>query len=47
MENKAKDTDGLLALIREGRPMTLGEQLRLTAALSVPAAGSANRQSTS
>ena len=37
MENKAKDTDGLLALIREGRPMTLGEQLRLTAALSVPA----------
>ena len=37
MENKAKDTDGLLALIREGRPMALGEQLRLTAALSVPA----------
>ncbi len=36
MEGKKKKTDRLLALIREGRPMTLGEQLRLAVALSVP-----------
>ena len=36
MEKKTWATDHLLALIREGRPMTLGEQLRLTVALSVP-----------
>lgn len=29
--------DGLLTLIREGRPMTLRQQLRLTAVLSMPA----------
>ena len=27
----------LLALIREGKPMTLGQQLRLTVQLSIPA----------
>ena len=37
MKEKKKKTDHLLALIREGRPMTSGEQLRLTVALSVPA----------
>lgn len=30
-------TDYLLSLIREGKQMTLGQQLRLTAYLSVPA----------
>lgn len=30
-------TDHLLKLIREGRPLSLGQQLRLTAALSLPA----------
>ncbi len=34
MENK---TDSLLALIRRGAPMTLGEQLHLTFLLSIPA----------
>ena len=37
MKEKKKKTDHLLALIREGRPMTSGEQLRLTVALSIPA----------
>ena len=37
MKEKKKKTDHLLALIREGRPMTSGEQFRLTVALSVPA----------
>lgn len=32
-----KRTDRLLALIREGRPLTLRQQLQLTACLSVPA----------
>lgn len=30
-------THGLLALIREGKPMTLGQQLRLAVQLSIPA----------
>lgn len=34
---QAEKTDGLLALIRDGKPMTLGQQLRLTVQLSVPA----------
>ena len=34
---ETKRTDRLLALIREGRPMTLRPQLQLTACLSVPA----------
>lgn len=34
---KADKTNGLLALIRDGKPMTLGEQLRLTVQLSIPA----------
>ena len=34
---RAKRTEGLLALIRDGKPMTLGQQLRLTVRLSVPA----------
>ena len=34
---QAEKTDGLLALIREGKPMSLGQQLRLTVRLSVPA----------
>lgn len=34
---QAQKTDGLLALIRDGKPMTLGQQLRLTVWLSVPA----------
>lgn len=37
MMNQAKNTDSLLALIREGKPMTLGQQLRLTVQLSIPA----------
>jgi len=37
MMMRAEKTDGLLALIRDGRPMTLGQQLRLTVQLSVPA----------
>ena len=32
-----KKTDMLLDLIRDGRPMTLRQQLRLTVELSVPA----------
>ncbi len=36
-EKKKKTTDTLLALIREGRPMTTARQIRLTVALSVPA----------
>lgn len=35
--SRTKGKESLLALIREGRPMTLRQQLRLTAALSVPA----------
>lgn len=35
--NRAKNTDSLLALIREGKPMTLRQQLRLTVQLSIPA----------
>ena len=34
---QAEKTNGLLALIREGKPMTLGQQLRLTVQLSIPA----------
>ena len=34
---KRKSKDELLSLIRDGMPMTRGEQLRLTAVLSVPA----------
>lgn len=37
MMNRAKNTDSLLALIREGKPMTLRQQLRLTVQLSIPA----------
>ena len=37
MMMRAENTDGLLALIRDGKPMTLGQQLRLTVLLSVPA----------
>ncbi len=37
MEKNRNQADGLLALIREGKPMTFGQQLRLTVALSVPA----------
>ena len=37
MKMQAEKTDGLLAMIRDGRPMTLGQQLRLTVLLSVPA----------
>lgn len=36
MTAKGNKTDGLLALIREGKKMTLGQQLQLTAWLSVP-----------
>ena len=36
MKEKKKKTDHLLALIREGRPMTSGEQLRLTVGLLRP-----------
>ena len=34
---KEKKTDILLDLIRDGRPMTLRQQLRLTVELSIPA----------
>lgn len=34
---QAEKTEGLLALIRNGKPMTLGQQLRLTVQLSIPA----------
>lgn len=34
---ESKNTRHLFALIREGKPMTLGQQLRLTVMLSVPA----------
>lgn len=34
---QAKKTDCLLAMIRDGKPMALGQQLRLTVLLSVPA----------
>lgn len=37
MTAQAKKTDSLLALIRDGKPMTLGQQLHLTVLLSVPA----------
>lgn len=37
MKVQTDKTNGLLALIREGKPMTLGQQLRLTVQLSVPA----------
>ena len=37
MGTEKNETDYLLSLIRTGRKMTLGEQLRLTAYLSVPA----------
>ena len=38
MEGREKtNTDLLLTLIREGRPMTLGQQLKLTIQLSIPA----------
>lgn len=37
METEKGKTDYLLSLIREGKQMTLGQQLRLTAYLSVPA----------
>lgn len=36
-EGKLNNAEGLLALIREGRSMTLGQQLKLTVQLSVPA----------
>ncbi len=35
--NQIKNTDSLLSLIREGKPMSLRQQLRLTALLSFPA----------
>lgn len=34
---QTEKTDGLLALIRDGKPMTLRQQLRLTVQLSIPA----------
>lgn len=37
MKKQADNTNGLLSLIREGKPMTRGQQLRLTVQLSVPA----------
>jgi len=37
MKIKSDKTDALLALIRDGKPMTLGQQLRLTVQLSIPA----------
>ena len=36
-EGKLNNAEGLLALIREGRSMTFGQQLKLTVQLSVPA----------
>ena len=37
MTHRRETSTGLLALIREGRPMTLGQQIHLTIMLSVPA----------
>lgn len=37
MSLRRETSTGLLALIREGRPMTLGQQIHLTVMLSVPA----------
>lgn len=37
MTARAEKTNGLLALIRDGKPMTLGQRLRLVVQLSVPA----------
>ena len=37
MKRNLPETDRLLDLIRDGRPMTLRQQLRLTVELSVPA----------
>ncbi|WP_276869061.1 MATE family efflux transporter [Bacteroides heparinolyticus] len=37
MTTRAEKTNRLLALIRDGKPMTLGQQLRLTVQLSIPA----------
>ncbi|AVM53749.1 putative MATE family efflux protein [Bacteroides zoogleoformans] len=37
MTTRTEKTNRLLALIREGKPMTLGQQLRLTVQLSIPA----------
>lgn len=37
MRTQADKTNALLAAIRDGKPMTLRQQLRLTVLLSVPA----------
>lgn len=37
MKHSAATRDSLLSLIRDGKPMTFGQQLRLTAVLSMPA----------
>lgn len=37
MTTRAEKTNRLLALIRDGKPMTLGQQLHLTVQLSIPA----------
>lgn len=37
MTTRAEKTNRLLELIRDGKPMTLGQQLRLTVQLSIPA----------
>lgn len=37
MTSQRDKTNGLLSLIRNGQPMTLGQQLRLTVQLSIPA----------
>ena len=37
MMTRTENTNRLLALIRDGKPMTLGQQLRLTVLLSIPA----------
>ena len=37
MTTRAEKTNRRLALIRDGKPMTLGQQLRLTVQLSIPA----------
>ena len=36
-DRQANRTDALLALIRDGKPMTLAQRIRLTVLLSVPA----------
>ena len=36
-EHMKMHSDALLAMIRDGKPMTLSQQLRLTVQLSVPA----------